>query len=161
MPGGYRNETFYPPVCYTITIILGLLILAFTVTDLITSSVADQISGNTTTFSKNVYIALISTFYVMGILYAVVHWFFTYEDASMTQREPSSRDQSIFRQNMTWNLTTFFITSFMFFLYTIISVLDFIFVFSVVFSIQVCCCGCLVILSLSKEYPGNKLEEYR
>ena len=152
------DDKTIPRVCYIITIILGILILAFTVTDLITSDLVEQMTGHTHTFPRNLYIVMISAFYTTGFVYAAANWFFNYEDG--LRQGVAYKNESIFRQNMTWNLTTFFITSFMFFLYTVISVLDFIFIFATVFSLQVCCCCCLVILSLSKESPENKAVDF-
>ena len=129
---------------YYFTILLSLSLTSITTVDAFVSSPSEQFSGNLQVFPRDVYISLISTFFASGFLYAFLRWFVSHD--------VSSNRSTTAVQNMNLNLCTFFVTSFIFYIFTLAYSLNSLYyTFSVLFSIQVYCVLCLVVFTFVSE----------
>jgi hypothetical protein len=131
-----------PRYSYYTCIVVAFVLLAFVVTDSICSSLDEQFKGHPKVFPRAVYISLITTFYVSGFIYAIFRWFYTYA--------PTDDDIPLFIQNLNWNFSSFFLISFLFYIYTLFTAMQTIFLFTVVFAIQISCAFCMVLFSSLK-----------
>jgi len=129
---------------YYLTIIIALTLAAITTVDAFVSSPSEQFNGDLQVFPKDAYLSLISFFFAFGFLYAFLRWFMTHDT--------SNSHIPISVQNMNLNLCTFFVTSFLFYIFTLAYSLDNLYyTFSVLFSMQVYCVICLVIFTFINE----------
>jgi len=140
----FTPKAWPPRIAYFSCILLALVILSFSIVDVVKTTFVDQFRGKPAVFPRSVYITLVSVFYADGFIYAILRWWYT----------PPSTDEiiPIAVQNMNLNLSVFFVSSFLFFLFTLINDLTDIFLFaSATFGIQTCYVIWLIIISLLKE----------
>ena len=129
---------------YYFTIIISLTLTAITTVDAFVSIPSEQFTGNLQVFPRDVYISLISAFFASGFLYAFLRWFVSHDI--------SSNRSTTAVQNMNLNLCTFFVTSFIFYIFSLAYSLNSLYyTFSVLFSIQVYCVLCLVVFTFVSE----------
>ena len=140
----FMPQDAIPRYSYFACLILAVAIAIFASVDTSTTSVDNQFSGNLTTFSKNGLLVLLSLFYAACFLHALVKWFYIYA--------PHAEDLPVSVLNMNWNFSSFFGASFLFLLFTVIQSSDKIFLFAIVYTIQVICGLPNLACSVFREY---------
>jgi hypothetical protein len=140
-----RRDVIYTNWCILWTlVILSLVLFIVLLIDLPHSTLEEQFKGGVKPIQNWVFDALAAAFFFFGLVYTFLHWFYNLG-------ETEDEKTNIIHSNMKWNLITFFISSLLYFVFSLADDIGLIYIFATAFSIQLCCSSPLVLLSLISE----------
>ena len=122
---------------------LAIVIVFLTCIELSASTDYEQYTSTTTLFPKWVYMFMISLFYLSGFVYGILKWYYMIDD-----NDPNLMDTEHY--NMDWNTLSFFATTFVIFVFMAADDMQWVFIFSMTFTMAVICSVLLVFLSVVK-----------
>ncbi len=123
--------------------VLAMGIAVITCIDLAKSDLDEQLAGDPDVFPRWLYGLSITAFYLIGLCYGFIKWFF------LGDVEPEV--QTVEEYHMDWNMLTFFTASLMVFIFSMVKNFDYIFLFASVFTMQVCLVFLQIILAWFKK----------
>lgn len=135
---------FYLTLLYLWGCFLAIVIVFLTCIELSSSTIYEQYAGETTLIPKWVYIFMLSMFYLSGIVYGTLKWYFTIDDSS-----PHIMDTEDY--NIDWNVLSFFATTFIIFVFVAADDMRGIFIFAMTFTMAVFCSVLLILFSVIKK----------
>ena len=134
-----RNVRFWLKIIYVIICLTAVWITLMTCIDIEHVVLTQEMGSEGNIFPDSVYIVFLSFFYVGGVLYVFLKWYYITDFDCTTL--------SVEDENMQWNMVTFFFISIVLFFFSLISDNAPIFIFVTMFSMQVFCSAILICFS--------------